>query len=174
MEITTDRSGLSVHHVGTPNIDLFATRLNNRLPVFVSPMRDPLALNVDALSMTWEEMYACAFPRFVMLGRVLDRILRDHPCEMILVAPKWPNQCWYARLMELLVDYPLALPIRKDILTQPYNQRRHQSLQAVALHAWRLSSDPSKQDDFRKRLPHRSPGDDVSLPALSMIASGES
>ena len=159
---------------GTPNIDLFATRLNNRLPVFVPPMRDSLALNVDALSMTWEGMYAYAFPPFVMLERVLEKILRDHPCEMILVAPKWPNQCWYARLMELLVDYPLALPIRKDLLTQPHNHRRHQSLQAVALHAWRLSSDPPKQEVFRKRLPHRSPGDDVSLPALSMIASGES
>ena len=84
---------------GTPNIDLFATRLNNRLPVFVSPMHESLALNVDALSMTWEGMYAYAFPPFVMLGRVLEKILRDHPCEMILVAPKWPNQCWYARLM---------------------------------------------------------------------------
>ena len=57
-------------------------------------------------------------------------------------------------------------------MTQPHNHRRHQSLQAVALHAWRLSSDPSKQEDFRKRLPHRSPGDDVSLPALWRIFAG--
>ena len=33
-----------------PNLDLFATRLNNILPVFVSPMADPLALDVDAMS----------------------------------------------------------------------------------------------------------------------------
>ena len=36
----------------TPNLDLFATRLNNRLPVFVSPMADPLAVDVDAMSMS--------------------------------------------------------------------------------------------------------------------------
>ena len=45
-----------------PNVDLFATRLNNRLPVFVSPMADPLAVDVDAMSITWREMYAYAFP----------------------------------------------------------------------------------------------------------------
>ena len=33
-----------------PNIDLFATRLNHWLPVFVSPMADPQAVDVDALS----------------------------------------------------------------------------------------------------------------------------
>ena len=159
---------------GTPNVDLFATRLNNRLPVFVSPMADPRAVDIDALSIPWKGMYAYAFPPFVMLGRVIEKILRDHPCEMILVAPKWPNQSWYARLMELLVDFPLVLPYRNDLLTQPHNHQRHQSLQAVALHAWRLSSDPSKQEAFRRRLPHRSPGDDVSHPALFMTASGES
>ncbi len=42
----------------TPNLDLFATRLNNRLPVFVSPMADPLAVDVDAMSMSWRGMYA--------------------------------------------------------------------------------------------------------------------
>ena len=39
----------------TPNLDLFATRLNNRLPVFVSPMADPRAVDVDAMSMSWGE-----------------------------------------------------------------------------------------------------------------------
>ena len=57
----------------TPNLDLFATRLNNRLPVFVSPMADPLAMDVDAMS--WRGMYAHAFPPFVMLGRVLEKVI---------------------------------------------------------------------------------------------------
>ena len=77
-----------------PNVDLFATRMNNRLPVFVSPMADPLALDVDAMSISWKGMYAYAFPPFVMLGRVLEKVQREHPCEMILIAPKWPNQSW--------------------------------------------------------------------------------
>ena len=157
-----------------PNVDLFATRLNNRLPVFVSPMADPLAVEVDAMSISWKGMYAYAFPPFVMLGRVLEKILADHPCELILIAPKWPNQCWYARLLELLVDFPLVLPLRKDLLTQPHNHLRHQSLQAVRLHAWRLSSDPSKREDFLAQLPSKYLEGDASLHELSTTASGES
>ena len=157
-----------------PNIDLFATRLNYRLPVFVSPMADPQAVDVDALSIPWKGMYAYAFPPFVMLGRVLEKVQQDHPCEMILIAPKWPNQCWYARLMELLVDFPLALPLRKDLLTQPHNHHRHRSLQAVSLHAWRLSSDPSKHEAFRRQLPCRSPKDTDNHPELCMTVNGRS
>ena len=157
-----------------PHVDLFATRMNNRLPVFVSPMADPLALDVDAMSISWKGVYAYAFPPFVMLGRVLEKVPRDHPCEMILIAPKWPNQSWYAKLMELLVAFPLALPQREDLLTQPHNHRIHQSLQAVCLHACRLSSDPSKGEVFLRQLPSKSPEVDVSLPELSMTANGGS
>ena len=157
-----------------PNLDLFATRLNNILPVFVSPMADPLALDVDAMSMSWRGMYAYAFPPFVMLGRVLEKVLKDHPCEMILVAPKWPNQCWYARLLELLVELPLVLPLREDLLFQPHNHQRHRSLPAVCLHAWRLSSDLSKREAFRRQLPIRSLAVVDNLHGLSTTASGRS
>ena len=37
-----------------PHIDLFATGLNNQLPIFVSPFYDPLAWAVDAMSLSWE------------------------------------------------------------------------------------------------------------------------
>ena len=38
-----------------PKIDLFATRFN-KLPLFVSPVPDPLAAAVDALSLPWEDL----------------------------------------------------------------------------------------------------------------------
>ena len=158
----------------TPNLDLFATRLNNRLPVFVSPMADPLAVDVYAMSMSWKGMYAYAFPPFVMLGRVLEKVLKDHPCEMILVAPKWPNQSWYARLLELLVDSHLVLPLREDLLFQPHNHQRHRSLPAVCLHAWRLSSDPLQREGFRRQLPIRSHAVIGNPPERSMTANGGS
>ena len=41
------------HHVGTPMVDLFATRHNHRLPLYVSPVLDPAAWAVDALSLNW-------------------------------------------------------------------------------------------------------------------------
>ena len=36
-----------------PSIDLFATRLNHRLPLYVSPIPDQKALSIDAISMDW-------------------------------------------------------------------------------------------------------------------------
>ena len=45
---------------------------------------------------------------------------------------------------------------RKDLLFQPHNHLRHRSLPAVCLHVWRLSSDLSKREAFRRQLPIRS------------------
>ena len=44
------------------NIDLFATRFNNKLPLFVLPVPDFLVIAVDALSLPWEDLDAYAFP----------------------------------------------------------------------------------------------------------------
>ena len=45
-----------------PQIDLFATRFNNKLPLFVSPVPDTRAAAVDALTLPWEDLDAYAFP----------------------------------------------------------------------------------------------------------------
>ena len=44
-----------------PQVDLFATRFNNKLPQFVSPVPDPQAWAVDALSLSWEDLDPYAF-----------------------------------------------------------------------------------------------------------------
>ena len=59
----------------TPRVDLFATRYNHKLPKFVSPVPDPQAWRVDALSLNWENMDAYAFPPVSLLGKVVSKIL---------------------------------------------------------------------------------------------------
>ena len=44
---------LNLQQVAPAQIDLFARRFNNKLPLFVSPVPDPLATAVDTLSMPW-------------------------------------------------------------------------------------------------------------------------
>ena len=69
-----------------PQIDLFATRFNNKLPLFVSPVPDPRATAVDALSLSWEDLDAYAFPPTAILGKVVEKFARlpvpevDHYC----------------------------------------------------------------------------------------------
>ena len=36
-----------------PNVDLFATRFNHKLPLYISPVPDNHALAIDALSLNW-------------------------------------------------------------------------------------------------------------------------
>ena len=57
-----------------PQTDLFPTRFNNKLPLFVSPVPDSLATAVDALSLPWEDPFACAFPPAALLGKVVEKL----------------------------------------------------------------------------------------------------
>ena len=92
-----------------PQIDLFATRFNNELPLFVSPVPDPLATAVDALS-AMGGLDAYAFPPAVILGKVVEK-LQDSPCNrIILIAPGWPNKPWFWDLVTMSSQIPLSLP----------------------------------------------------------------
>ena len=48
------------HQMGGPWMDLFATRPNNKISCFISPVSDPLAWEVDALATLWEGMWTAA------------------------------------------------------------------------------------------------------------------
>ena len=56
---------------GSPHVDLFANRWNTKLPTFVSPVPDPQVLAVDALSLSWQNLWAYAFPPHQLLTMVL-------------------------------------------------------------------------------------------------------
>jgi hypothetical protein len=135
-----------------PHIDLFATILNRQLPTYVSPMPDEQAFGVDALSISWKNMLAYAFPPFPLLARVIRKIAEEGH-EVILIAPAWARQTWFPELLGLLIDHPRQLPLWPDLLHQSRGKALHQALQMLDLHAWKLSSEPYKQRAFQKLLP---------------------
>ena len=51
-------------------MDLFAASLNKKLPLYVSPIPDPLAWAVNALNIPWENMVPYAFPVTALLDNV--------------------------------------------------------------------------------------------------------
>ena len=76
-----------------PQVHLFTTRFNNKLPRFVSPVPDSLAWAVDALSLSREDLNPYAFP--------LVEKLQGYPCNtMILIAPGWPNMLWFSDIVQ--------------------------------------------------------------------------
>ena len=124
----------------SPEVDLFATRYNNKLPKFVSPVPDPKAWAADAITLSWESLDMYAFPPICLLGNVVNKIL-SHDCQqIILIDPSWPNMPWFWDLVELSVQIPLCLPQQPSLVVQPLNGSRHSDLVGLNLHAWLLGS----------------------------------
>ena len=162
------------HLLGTPTLDLFATRWNNRLPLYVSPVLDPAAFAVDAMSLDWESIFGYAFPPFTLLPLVLRKIRSVASCCVILIAPLWPKRSWFTDLLDLLVDHPIPLPVVPDLLSQLPGRLLHPNPGFLRLHAWKLSSVESDRRSFLARLPPWSPSpEDNQLPGCT-IPNGSS
>ena len=58
----------------TPHVDLFATHLNQKLPLYVSPIPDQKAWDIDALNINWTDLTAYAYPLTALLHRVIRKI----------------------------------------------------------------------------------------------------
>ena len=126
---------------GSPLVDLFATRLNHRLPSFVSPFPDPMAVATDAFLFPWDHKELYAFPPFHVIRKVINKLYNSEGVKLTLVAPFWPQQEWFPDLVGLCIKTPRRLPLRKDLLRQPHFHRFHHNLPALQLVGWRLSSD---------------------------------
>ena len=73
------------HKWFTLHVDLFATRLNHKVPVYVSPVPDQNAWDIDALNINWSGLPAYAYPP-TALHRVIQKI-RQSSCLIIVIAP---------------------------------------------------------------------------------------
>ena len=155
-----------------PQVDLFATKYNHKLPLYFSPIPDPQALGVDSLSQSWKNLTGYAYPPQAILQKVLNKIQQDQ-CTVILIAPAWSSRSWYPTLLSLLVDQPRKIPPRKKLLKQPLNNIFHQSPAQLNLHAWKLSGDTSLTRAFQKQLPIASPTDVKKLQITCMRQDGE-
>lgn len=111
-------------------VDLFATRFNHKLPTFLSPCPDDLAVGVDALVTSWEKWkYLYMFPPTPLISKVLAKITRTQFVSAILVTPDTPTRPWFmalqlqgtpsmplqAQLSQIVVDKIVNLPHVKKL-----------------------------------------------------------
>ena len=97
-----------------PNLDLFATRFNHKLPLYVSPVLDNQVFAIDAFSMNWNHG--------ILIPSVLNKI-RPSQCRIVLIAPLWPQRTWFAEVLQLLV----SAPVRQPLLTTDTSKRKVQA-----------------------------------------------
>ena len=140
-----------------PNIDLFATCYNHKVPTYFSPIPDPQAAGVDSLAQDWSGVLGYAFPPPSIIQLVLNKVQETPHCQIILIVPKWERKNWFAHLLNLLIDVPRQLPQYPNLLKQPQLHVFHPDPQGQNLHACLISSDPCKNRAFLKTLPEESP-----------------
>ena len=69
------------------------------------------------------------------------------------ISPGWPNQEWFPNLLDFTIDFPITLPPVQKLLKQTFSHQFHPYPWNLNLHAWRLSKDSTRREDFLKRLP---------------------
>ena len=105
------------------NVDLFATALNYRLPVYFSPLNDPMAAGTDAFLQVWDGLQAYEFPPFVLIRQVINKLKSSKGTFLMLIAMFWPQKEWFPELRSLVVAALLALPSRCNLLGQLHFHR---------------------------------------------------
>ena len=129
----------------TPHVDLFATHLNHKLPLYVSPIPDPRAWDIDALNIDWTNLTAYAYPPTALLHKVIQKIKQCH-CLIIVIAPGWPGMPWFWDLVQLSTEIPLKLPVSTTLLKQSHKYVFHNNPQQLNLHAWCVSRSGQLQE----------------------------
>lgn len=77
-----------------PDIDILATRFNNKPPLYTFPLVRYLP---------------CLLQKIELDGKMV-----------IFIEPNWPIRAWYIEILRLLLDDPWFLPNRQCLLSQGY------------------------------------------------------
>ena len=135
---------------GLPQIDLFASRNNAQVEKYVSWGPDPSAFAIDAFSLMWGSYFFYAFPPFSLIGKSLQKVEFDQATG-IFIAPMWATQTWFVKLMELLIDQPILLPMREDLLILPHNNEEHPLRHSLKLIACLITGKRCDSKAFRNK-----------------------
>ena len=130
-------------------IDLFASRLSSQLPRFFSWRPDPLAEATDAFLQDWRGLRAYANPPWNLTGRVLSKV-EEQAMDLVLIAPVWPSQPWYPKLLSLLVSNPLRINHQEMVMTEVWGGNLPEITPPLAV--WPISGNNMQTREFQERL----------------------
>ncbi len=151
-KLNTELLQQAFHILGVnPDLDLFASRINTQLSSYVSFKPDPGAKAVDAFTLNWHDTRFYAFPPFCVIPKVLQKICRDR-AKGVVVVPDWPNQPWFPLIAKMLINYPVLVSARKNLLSLPQSPAEEHRLQKLRLIICELSGVASDAQGFRNKL----------------------
>lgn len=130
-----------VKKLGSPEVDLFASRANAKCQNYVSWYPDPDALSIDAFTLKWDATFFYAFPPFALLSRSLQKIKREGG-RGIVVVPWWPSQPWYPLFESMVTSVKVVFAPHHNLLQSPFRDP-HPLHKTLTLIAAVLSGKPS-------------------------------
>ncbi|XP_076035569.1 uncharacterized protein LOC143021750 [Oratosquilla oratoria] len=136
---------------GTPNIDLFASRLNKQVPQLCSWRPDPES-NCDEFNLNWATLgLIYIFPTFSLIARCLQK-LRAEGARGWMIVPFWTSQPWMGALLRLLVEDPRIIMRRKKVLVWPLSMEEHPIMSHTRLMACLLSGKACENEAYLKKV----------------------
>ena len=91
-------------------VDLFASRHNNKLPLYYSRGPDQYALGFYAFSMTWPNS-VYAFPPIMLVDKFLAYFVNNNIAVGLVIVPFWQGQSYFPNLLKLIFNTPLLFSV---------------------------------------------------------------
>ena len=160
--------------LGSPTIDLFASRLCHKLPQYIAWHPDPYSQGTDAMMQNWNIGLPYEFPPFSMISRMLLKI--KHECSS---SPNFDCTSLEYPVMVPRTLKPVSLnqccwPKGKEILISPKNIVHLLMVESsLALAVWLVSGKPFCVKEFPKTLHTLSQIPDEQAHSLIMSQPGE-
>jgi hypothetical protein len=128
---------------GRPQIDLFASHANHKLPAWFSRTNCPGSNGPDAFNQSWTGLSVYLFPPLNLLHRSLLKLKSDRVQNAIVVAPYWPKRIWFPLLCAMAAHPPWFLPKERNLLSQTLPDKgilHHPDLSSLRLTAWKVNA----------------------------------
>ena len=134
-----------------PDVDAFASQLNNKLPRYFSFTADPFSEHVDAFTICWSHTNLYCYPPCSVIGKCLRKIQQDK-ATVLFIAPFWPSQPWFPVWAQMLTSTPLLLLPPCPIFLPFTPGDRHPQKHRLALCFATISGRQCERDTFQKPL----------------------
>lgn len=127
-----------------PTVDLFASRLTAKLPLYISQFYDPFSYKVNAFSISWpNNIYI--FPPINLISKVVQKIIEGNLDNVLLVTPAWPGLISLPTIISMLFDNPIFIPSHYLEGCLPTRHPFH-------LMAWCISTKLQKTEAYQRTL----------------------
>ena len=124
---------------GPHTCDRFASLISAQVKKYNTMYYDPKTSGIDALAQTdWKMENNFVNCPFFLIPKVL-RVVSDQKAEATIIAPKWPAQTWYRKLLRMSTSAPLRIKLDWRSITQTISVPEPLKNKNWRIYCWRIS-----------------------------------